>query len=157
MAEVGKEYDVIIVGAGPNGLTAGAYLAKAGARVLILERMHVTGGGLLTEEFSGFRFNLHATYLLMMDVMPPYIDLELEAHGCGYIQPDAPLSLLTRDGEALTLYRDIERSAKSIERFSAKDAARYREVMSEWKRLVDECLIPATYTLPVPSLDGDHR
>jgi len=153
MAEVGKEYDVIIVGAGPNGLTAGAYLAKAGARVLILERMHETGGGLLTEEFSGFRFNLHATYLLMMDVMPPYKDLELDTHGCGYIQPDVPLSLLTRDGEALTLYRDIERSAKSIERFSAKDAARYREVMSEWKRLVDECLIPATYTLPVPSLD----
>jgi len=153
MAEVGKAYDVIIVGAGPNGLTAGAYLAKAGARVLILERMHETGGGLLTEEFSGFRFNLHATYLLMMDVMPPYKDLELDTHGCGYIQPEVPLALLTRNGEALTLYRDIERSAKSIERFSAKDAARYREVMSEWKRLVDECLIPATYTLPVPSLD----
>lgn len=153
MAEPSKDYDVIIVGAGPNGLTAGAYLAKAGARVLILERLHETGGGLLTEEFSGFRFNLHATYLLMMDVMPPYKDLQLDAHGCSYIQPDVPLSLLTRDGKALTLHRDVERSAKSIERFSTMDAARYREVMSEWKQLVDECLIPATYTLPVPALD----
>jgi phytoene dehydrogenase-like protein len=153
MAELGKEYDVIIVGAGPNGLTAGAYLAKAGARVLILERNHETGGGLLTEEFSGFRFNLHATYMLLMDWMPAYKDLELDAYGCIYVQPDVPLSLLTKDGKALTLYRDIEKSAKSIERFSAKDAARYREVMPEWKQITDEIIIPSTYVLPVAPLD----
>jgi len=91
--------------------------------------------------------------MLLMDWMPAYKDLELDAYGCIYVQPDVPLSLLTKDGKALTLYRDIEKSAKSIERFSTKDAARYREVMSEWKQLVDECLIPATYALPVPPLD----
>jgi len=153
MVEQGKQYDVIIVGAGPNGLTAGAYLAKAGASVLILERRDETGGGLSTEEFSGFRFNLHGTYMMMMDVMPAYKDLEMDANGCRYVQPDVPVALLTRTGEALTLYRDMERSAKSIEKFSAKDAATYREVMSEWKQMVDDILIPATYTLPVPPLD----
>lgn len=148
-----EQYDVIIIGAGPNGLTAGAYLAKGGAKVLILERNHETGGGLVTEDFSGFRFNLHATYMMMMDVMPAYKDLRLEANGVGYLQPDVPVSLLTKDGRALCLYRDIERSAKSIERFSAKDAVRYRQVMGEWKAMVDEVLIPATYTLPVAPLD----
>ena len=153
MVELNKQYDVIIVGAGPNGLTAGAYLAKAGASVLILERSHETGGGLITEDFTGFRFNLHATYMLLMDVMPAYKDLELDAYGCRYVQPDVPVSLVTKAGEALTLYRDTERGAKSIERFSAKDAVRYREVMSEWKQMVDDILIPATYTLPVAPLD----
>ena len=146
-------YDVIIIGGGPNGLTAGAYLAKGGAKVLILERNHETGGGLVTEDFSGFRFNLHATYMMMMDVMPAYKDLQLDANGVGYLQPDVPVSLLTRDGRALCLYRDLERSAQSIERFSAKDAVRYRQVMGEWQAMVDEVLIPATYTLPVAPLD----
>jgi phytoene dehydrogenase-like protein len=153
MVQPNKHYDVIIVGAGPNGLTAGAYLAKAGASVLILERRDETGGGLLTAEFSGFRFNLHGTYMMMMDVMPAYKDLELDANGCRYVQADVPVALLTRTGEALTLYRDIERSAKSIGRFSARDAVRYQEVMSEWKQMVDDILIPATYTLPVAPLE----
>jgi phytoene dehydrogenase-like protein len=145
-------YDAIVVGAGPNGLTAGAYLAKAGAKVLFLERRHETGGGLMTEEFSGFRFNLHATYMMMIDVAPAYKDLELDSYGCTYVKPDVPVSLLA-DEKALTLYRDAERSAKSIERFSAKDAATFQRVYRHWERLVDECLIPATYVPPVPTLE----
>ena len=46
-----KNYDVIIIGGGPNGLEAGAYLAKAGAKVLVLERRYEIGGGLATDEF----------------------------------------------------------------------------------------------------------
>lgn len=148
-----KQYDVIIIGAGPNGLTAGAYLAKAGAKVLILERMHETGGGLITEEFSGFRFNLHAIFMLMMDVMPPYQDLNLKDYSVTYIRPEVAVSLLTKDGKALTLYNDVERSVKSIEKFSKNDAKRYQKIMKDWNRLCEECLIPATYTLPMPVLD----
>lgn len=147
-----EQYDVIIVGAGPNGLTAGAYLAKAGAKVLFLERRHETGGGLMTEEFSGFRFNLHATYMMMIDVAPAYKDLDLATYGCTYVKPDAPVSLLA-DGKALTLYPDAERSAKSIERLSKKDSDTFCRVYQHWERLVNECLIPATYVPPVPALD----
>src|SRR3989304_4912573 len=96
---------------------------------------------------------MHATYMMMMDVMPAYKNLQLDVNGWGYVQPDVPVSLITKEGKALTLYRDIERSAKSIERFSARDAARYRQGMSEGKSMVGEVLIPATYTLPVPPLD----
>lgn len=148
-----EKYDVIIVGGGPNGLTAGAYLARAGARVLLIERRHETGGGLVSEDFSAFRFNLHAIYMMMMDVMPPYDDLDLQAEGCVYIQPEAQVSLLTKDGKALTLYRDLDRSVESIKKFSPKDAERFRDVYLESRELALEALIPLTYTLPIPALD----
>ena len=148
-----EKYDVIIVGGGPNGLTAGAYLARAGARVLLIERRHETGGGLVSEDFSAFRFNLHAIYMLMMDVMPPYDDLDLYAEGCVYLQPEVQVSLLTRDGKALTLYRDLDHSVESIRKFSPKDAERFRDVYLESKELSYGAIIPLTYTLPVPTLD----
>ncbi|MCK5654604.1 MAG: NAD(P)/FAD-dependent oxidoreductase, partial [Dehalococcoidia bacterium] len=148
-----QKYDVIIVGGGPNGLTAGAYLARAGARVLLVERRHETGGGLVSEDFSAFRFNLHAIYMMMMDVMPPYDDLDLYTEGCVYIQPEVQVSLLTKDGKALTLYRDLERSVESIKKFSPKDADRFRDVYLESKELAFGALIPLTYTLPIPALD----
>ena len=72
-----EQYDVIIIGGGINGLTLGAYLVKAGAKVLICERRWETGGAVMTDEQSGCRLNTHATYMMMMDVMPAYKDLEL--------------------------------------------------------------------------------
>lgn len=153
MAITQKNWDVIIIGGGPNGLTAAAYLARTGAKVLLLERHHEGGGGLITEEWSGFRFNTHAKLMMMMDVMPPMKDLDLEGWGCSYVKPEAAVSILTKDGKALTLYADVEKSVQSIAKFSKADAERYREVMNEWNRIVVEALIPATYTLPLPMLD----
>jgi len=148
-----QTYDVIIVGGGPNGLTAGAYLARAGAKVLVIERRHETGGGLVSEDHSAFRFNLHAIYMMMMDVMPPYKDLELESEGCVYIRPEAQASLLASDGKALTLYSNLDRSVEAIAKFSSRDAQRFREVYKECEELSYASLIPATYTLPVPPVD----
>ena len=65
-----RTYDAIVLGGGPNGLICASYLAKAGARVLLVERRHETGGGLNTDEYHGFRLNLHAIYHMMSDVMP---------------------------------------------------------------------------------------
>ncbi len=146
-----QDYDVIVVGAGHNGLTAGAYLSRAGARVLVVERRHETGGALVTEEFSGYRFNLHANYMLMLDVAPPYADLGLEEDGCVYIRPDAEASLLTGDGGAITLYADLDKTLDSIRAFSPKDAERYREIYLDYKQIADEYLIPSTYGRPVGS------
>jgi phytoene dehydrogenase-like protein len=153
VANLDSNYDVIIIGGGPNGLTAAGYLAQAGAKVLLLERHHEGGGGLVTEEFSGFRFNTHAKLMLMMDCMPPYADLNLESWGCRYVMPEASVSLLTRDGKAMTFYRDIQKTARNIARFSSSDAERYVGVMEDWYTIVNEALIPATYSLPLPMLD----
>src|SRR3972149_2998420 len=76
-----RQYDIIIIGGGPNGLVAGAYLAKAGQKVLVLERRFEMGGGLATEEVIGtprFYANTHAIYMTMADYAPAYQDLELE-------------------------------------------------------------------------------
>lgn len=145
------KYDVVVVGAGHNGLTAAAYLQKAGARVLVIERRHETGGALITEEFSGFRFNLHANYMLMLDVAPPYRDLGLEADGCVYVRPEVEAALLKKDGGAVTLYADLNRSVESIGCYSPKDAERFREVYLGYKQIADEYLIPSTYGRPVGS------
>jgi phytoene dehydrogenase-like protein len=145
------QYDVVVVGAGHNGLTVGAYLQKAGAKVLVVERRHETGGALVTEEFSGYRFNLHANYMLMLDVAPPFKDLELEADGCVYVRPEVEASLLKKNGEAVTLYADLEKSVASIARISPRDAGRFREVYLDYKQIADEYLIPSTYGRPVGS------
>jgi len=153
VANLDESYDIIVIGGGPNGLCATAYLARAGAKVLMLERHHEGGGGLVTEEWSGFRFNTHAKLMLMMDVMPPYHDLELQSFGCRYLQPDVAATVLTRDGKALTFYSDIQKTAKSIARFNKNDAERYVEVMADWYTITNEALIPATYAPPIPMLD----
>ena len=148
-----EEYDAIIIGGGHNGLLAGAYLARAGAKVLILERRWETGGAVMTDEQSGFRINTHACYMMMMDQAPAYDDLELSEFGCTYIMPQPALAFLTRDNKALCLYSDVEKSAASIARFSEKDAARFKEVYAEYTGLVDECIVPQTYRPTLPPLE----
>jgi len=153
VGKLDSSYDIAVIGAGPNGLTAACYLARAGAKVLLLDRHHECGGGLITDEWSGFRFNTHAKLMMMMDVMPPYDDLELGSWGCSYVPPDVSAAILTRDGRAMCFYPDIDRTAASIARFSAEDAEAYVEVMTDWYTIVNEALVPATYSLPMPLLD----
>ncbi|MFH1537693.1 MAG: NAD(P)/FAD-dependent oxidoreductase [bacterium] len=148
-----KEYDVVIIGGGINGLACGCYLVKAGLKALIIERRHETGGGLVTEDFAGFRYNLHATYHLMADVMPPVADFDLERHGVLPIFPDAQVALPCSDGRALVLYRDLDRTVEGISSFSPEDADNFKNMYLEFKELCDEILIPATYAPPIPPVE----
>ena len=77
------EYDGIIIGAGPNGLTVAAYLAKAGLKILVLEKNFEAGGGLATEQVTlpGFLHNTHAVYMPMVDYAPPLRDLRVLDQG----------------------------------------------------------------------------
>ena len=93
MAANSTEYDVIVIGAGPNGLTCGAYLAKAGAKTLLLEKKWETGGGLCTDDFqTPFRFNLHAIYMMLADWAPCHDDLELKKHNLSYLTPETQIA-----------------------------------------------------------------
>ena len=88
-----KGYDVAIVGAGPNGLTAAAYLARAGARVVILEARFERGGTFATDDYSTpFQYNLAQFELPLGEELPPYRDLDLQAHGVRFAQPRFPFS-----------------------------------------------------------------
>ncbi len=119
------DYDVIVVGAGHNGLVTAAYLAKAGLRVVVLERREQVGGAATTEElFPGYRVSPVADgagYLSSQVVE----DLQLRAKGLT-ILPTTPLVFSPLpDGNSLTIWENEARTMDEIGRFSARDAARW--------------------------------
>jgi len=150
------KYDFIIIGGGPNGLCVAAYLAKAGQKVLVLEKYFEVGGGLATEEVTlgGFYHNTHAIYHMMVDYAPIYKDLELEQYRCKYVYPELQVAMPFTDGKCLCLYSDVDRSCDSIAKLSAKDAESYREVYHKFKLYMDEFLAPGTYVKPLPVLEA---
>jgi phytoene dehydrogenase-like protein len=116
------QYDVIIIGAGHNGLTCAAYLAAAGRKVLVLERRHVVGGAAVTEEFHpGFR-NSVASYTVSL-LQPKVIrDLDLHRHGLRIVERPLANFLPLPDGRYLKAGEG--RTAAEASKFSARDAAR---------------------------------
>ena len=117
-----KQYDAIVIGAGHNGLTCGAYLAKAGLKVLILERRHVVGGAAVTEEIvPGFKFSV---FSYLMSLLHPKVIAELELARYGYqVLPATDLFAPLPADDYITFSEDIERTQRSFARFSRKDAA----------------------------------
>jgi phytoene dehydrogenase-like protein len=110
-------------GAGPNGLAAGAYLSRAGLKVLILEKRYESGGGLATEEvtFPYFFHSTHSVYHMMVDFAPPYHDFEMaENYDVRYVWPDLQFVLPLSDGRAVCLYKDEARTCESFAQFSKK-------------------------------------
>ena len=101
------QYDVIIIGAGPNGITAGAYLSKAGLKVLLLDRLIESGGGLACEECTLPRFihNTHSIYHLMVEYAPPYKDFNLT--DVKYVYPDLQFALPLSDGRSVCIYKAV--------------------------------------------------
>ena len=131
---LGKDYDVIMIGAGHNGLTAAAYLAKAGRRVLVLERREVLGGAASTEEsFPGFEVDISAVDAGLF--LPQVVaDLNLDAHGLRWIESPAVVTSLRPGGDTLTLWRDPGRAVEEIARFSRVDAGHYADFLRQVRR-----------------------
>jgi len=152
-----EKYDVVILGAGPNGLICGAYLAKAGLKVAVLEKRNEVGGGLATEEITlaGFYHNTHAIYMMMTEYAPPYYDLKLEElYNIKHVYPPLQFATLFPDGGSLCLYTDLDKTCNSIAQFSKKDADTYREVYHRYKEYVQYFVAPATYYPPSPLLEA---
>ena len=86
---MGVVYDCVIVGAGHNGLVCACYLAKAGRRVLVIERRPVVGGAVCTEEIvPGYRFDVGSSAHIMFRSTPIMEELGLAAHGLEYLEMD---------------------------------------------------------------------
>ena len=150
-----EKYDVIIIGAGPNGIAAGSYLARAGVKVLILERRLEAGGGLATEEVTlpGYMHNTHSIYHMMVDYAPIYKDLRLEEdYNLKHVYPPLQCSLLLKDGRSLCLYADLDKTCESMAQFSKRDSDTYREMHKKVQEYSEYYLVPATYDLPHPPL-----
>jgi phytoene dehydrogenase-like protein len=147
---VGASYDAIVVGGGHNGLVTASYLQRAGLKTLVLERASVIGGGLNTEErIPGFKHNLHATNLAWMDYWPQIQDLELRKFGLKLAKPEVLFGLPLKSGRALVLYRDIKKSAKSIESFSKKDATNFEKYAEDFREFWESVVVPMFYSPPI--------
>ncbi|MCF8070457.1 MAG: NAD(P)/FAD-dependent oxidoreductase [Desulfobacterales bacterium] len=116
---MGKQYDAIIIGGGHNGLTAAGYLAKAGLKPIVLERRHVVGGAVVTEEIiPGYRIST-ISYVVSLLQNKVINDLELKRHGFEMIKMDGTLSVCGDD--YLLFNGDEAHDRKEVGRFSATD------------------------------------
>ncbi len=125
-------YDVIVIGSGHNGLIAGAYLAKSGQKVLVLERNETYGGGVATKEVAapGFFHDIHSNTHVFIQANPLIINDELglkSKFGLTYEYPDAFSTTIFDDQTCLTSFVDLDKTCESIAKFSAKDAETYRK------------------------------
>lgn len=116
-------YDVAIIGGGHNGLTCAAYLARAGRRVVVLEKNDVVGGAAVTEEFHpGFR-NSVASYTVSLLNPKVIADLDLARHGLVIAERPVANYWPTLDGPGLLMPYGLEARQAAIAAFSARDAA----------------------------------
>jgi phytoene dehydrogenase-like protein len=134
-----NNYDVIVVGAGHNGLTCACYLAKAGYKVLALERRGLVGGAVITETdiFEGFRLDTCSSFHVVIHGTPVVSDLELEKFGLEYIDFDPWGFAPFPNGNHIIFYRDVDKTAETIAKFSPRDAEAYRHFMRRWMRFND--------------------
>jgi len=130
-------YDALIIGAGHNGLVTAAYLAKAGRRVLVLERRETLGGAAATEEvFSDFKFNTgaHDAGLFRQEIID---ELNLQKHGLEFIESPVAVFAPQPDGASLTLWRDQEKNIAEIAKFSKVDAEKFPVFMRRVGKLTE--------------------
>ena len=144
--------NVIIIGAGHNGLVTAFYLARAGFKPLVLERRAVVGGAAVTEEFHpGFRASV------LDGVEGPLVpavakDMQLERHGVQWLEPKCRIFAPSQDARALILRSSAAESAKCIAAFSQRDSEKYLELA----KTLDEARVFINSLLTIAPPDIDH-
>src|SRR5262252_853536 len=151
-----RDYDGIIIGAGHHGLVLGSYLAKAGLKILLLDRRLDYGGGLMTKEATlpGFYHNLHSINHFQISDAPWFVDLGL-ADRVTYITPRYEFGQAHRDGSALVFGRDAEETFANVARFSKRDAATFREWNAKAEEMTARILLQERYSEPLPQAERE--
>jgi phytoene dehydrogenase-like protein len=121
-------YDALVVGSGPNGLAAAITLAQAGQRVLVIEAAERAGGAVASEELTlpGFLHDTFSSVYPAGAASPVFASLPLERHGLRWIHPAVCLAHPLPDGSAVALYRNVDRTAASLDRTCVGDGERWR-------------------------------
>jgi len=136
-----QTYDVIIIGAGHNGLVCASYLLKAGYSVLLLEKRSVPGGAATTEEVMpeeapGYKFNLCAIDHEFIHLGPVVEELELEKYGLEYLFCDPVTFCPHPDGTYFFAHKSVEKTCAEIAKFNERDAKKYAEFSDYWERVI---------------------
>src|SRR6516225_7328761 len=145
-----SKYDAIIIGGGHNGLVNAAYLARAGKKVLVLERRHVVGGACVTEEvFPGFKVSTAAyvNSLFRKDIIR---ELRLGEHGFEVLERNPSSFSPFADGRYLLLGPDSALNRREIAKFSVRDAENYPKYEAMLERVAD--VIEPTLLMRPPNL-----
>jgi beta-carotene ketolase (CrtO type) len=135
-------YDVIIIGAGHNGLTCAGYLLKAGYSVLLLEKRSIPGGAATTEtlmpdEAPGFKFNRCAIDHEFIHLGPVVQELQLHHYGLEYLFCDPVVFCPHPDGKYFLAHKSVEQTCTEIARYSARDAEQYAVFINFWQRFIN--------------------
>src|SRR5437867_5417276 len=150
-------YDAIIIGAGHNGLVTACYLARAGRRVLVLERRHLVGGACVTEEiFPGFKVST-AAYVNSLFRKEIVRDLRLSDYGFEVLERNPSSFSPFPDGRYLLLGPDADLNHREISKFSSKDAdnyPRYEAMLERVAGVIEPTLVMSPPNLQRPRL-GD--
>ncbi len=146
-----RTYDAVVVGAGHNGLTAAAYLARAGLSTLVLERREIVGGCCVTEEIApGCRVST-TSYIASM-LRPEVIsDLRLRDHGLRMVPCDPAIQVPFPDGHVVPWWADRERARAEFRKISANDAETFVQVDDQLKKLAR--YLQPFFMEPPPEID----
>jgi phytoene dehydrogenase-like protein len=144
-------YDAIIVGGGHNGLTAAAYLARAGLSVLVLERREIVGGCCVTEEIApGCRVST-TSYIASMLRPEVIAELRLAEHGLRMIPCDPAIQVPFLDGQVVPWWAEREKATAEFAKISVKDAKRFIEIDDQLKKLAR--YLQPFFMEPPPEID----
>ncbi len=149
-----QQFDIVVVGSGHNALIAAAYLAKAGQRVIVLERNDWFGGGVVTREIvaPGFKHDIHSSAHVYIQANPLIQNDELQLlsrFGLRYIYPEAVFSSIFDDHTFIVTYTDIDRTCESIAAISPRDAMAYRRFVKMSQRVLP-LLVSSLFVPPAP-------
>ena len=147
-----NSYDIIIIGAGHNGLVVACYLAKAGLKTLLLERREIVGGAVVTEEIHpGFRCSTlaHSAAPFCQQIIK---DLQLTRHGLEIVTPPVRVLALSTDKPALGIYHDTEQTVRELEKLSEPDAKNYPAFERSFAR-IGKMLAPLL-TMTPPAIEN---
>jgi phytoene dehydrogenase-like protein len=146
-----SSYDVVVIGAGHNGLTAAAYLARAGLRTLVLERREIVGGCCVTEEIApGCRAST-TSYIASMLRPEVICELRLAQFGLRMVPCDPGLQVAFPDGQVVPWWANRDRAVAQFRKISAKDAERFVKVDDQLKKLAR--YLQPFFLEPPPELD----